>query len=114
MGIICIFIIVIAGMGYYGYQYKKRSINASATPGAGVATPVGNRPVGGAARHRPPPAVYGPLTGKVRVNAPGKPLDGKMMWASSYNEQTNTYVCKTHEPGYVAFLLFFFTMMSRE
>jgi len=97
---IVVFIIVLVGMGYYGYQFKKR-MAATETPGAGVATPnvdMNNR-TSAANRHRPPPAVYGPLTGKVRVNMPGKPLDGKMMWASSYNEQQNTYVCKTHEPG---------------
>lgn len=98
--VICLFLAIFAGVGYWCYQYKKRTQAATGTPGAGVATPAGGgRPTVNLNRHRPPPNVYGPLTGKVRVAAPAKPLDGKVMWASSYNEESNTYVCKTHEAG---------------
>jgi hypothetical protein len=95
MWILAVVMLIGGGAFFAAFWYRKQRAalgadSTQSTPASAIATP---------ARHQPPPPVYGPLTGKVRVEWPESKLHGKMMWASSFNKDQNTYVCKTHEPG---------------
>jgi len=95
---VVIFIVAMGGLAGY-VVYRKRSSFAGGARGATPGASGGPSPA--RSRHAPPPSTYGPLSStRVRIEWPDNAkLHGAMMWTSTFNEATDTYICKTHEPG---------------